>query len=160
MIPNKKLKRKVFGFIIQQNEEGDRSLLVYHCVPGVQYRFVGGNVDEGEELIEALYREIYEESGLEELTLVKKLGVQNYYKEFIDANVERHDYLLVPNKYLPQGWEHKCSGEGGDHGEVFRYQWITSNELDQIDIEFRNHVREEYKQDIFEGFNKERVSIT
>ncbi|MNW49101.1 NUDIX domain protein [compost metagenome] len=159
MMTDKKLKKKVFGFIIQSNEEGDYSLLVYHCVPGVQFRFVGGNVDSGEELIDALFREIYEESGLNELTLVKKLGVQNYYKEFIDANVERHDYLLVSNKYLPQNWEHKCSGEGGDNGEVFKYQWITSDEIDQIDDEFRNHIKEEYKQDIFEGVNEEGMSI-
>jgi len=159
MMSDKQQKKKVFGFIIQPNNDGDNSLLVYHCVPGVQFRFVGGNVDPGEELIDALFREIYEESGLNDLTIVKKLGVQNYYKEYIDANVERHDYLLVSDKDLPLNWEHKCSGEGGDNGEIFKYQWITVDEIDKVDEEFRNDIREGYYRDIFEGKLEEGMSI-
>lgn len=76
-------------------------------VPGVPYRFVGGNVDPGEDLEDALFREIEEESGLKELQILRKLGTRQYYKEFIDANVERHDYLLTPLNILPKTWEHR-----------------------------------------------------
>lgn len=149
MINGKKLNKKVFGYIIQQNENGERSLLVYLCVPGVPFRLVGGNVDPGEEVMDALHREIAEESGLNDLTIIKKLGTQHYYKAFIDANVERHDYLLHSNKRLPQSWKHVCSSDGDDDGEVFKYQWITIDDLDRVHEEFRQHIQEEYIDDIF-----------
>lgn len=120
-------------------------------MPGVPYRFVGGNVDPGEGLIDALYREVMEESGLTNLSIVKKLGVQRYYKPFIDANVERHDYLLISNQILPDYWEHTGTGEGGDNGDVFNYQWITIDEIDLIDEEYQLQIRDEYRTDIFGG---------
>lgn len=149
MKTGKKLKKKVFGYIVQQSEDGEWSLLVYLCVPGVPFRLVGGNVDPGEELMDALHREIAEESGLNDLTFIKKLGTQRYYKAFIDANVERHDYLLLSNKRLPRSWEHVCSSDGEDNGEVFKYQWITIDELDRVHEEFRLHIQVEYRDDIF-----------
>ncbi|SYX83964.1 protein of unknown function [Paenibacillus alvei] len=62
---------------------------------------------------EALYREMLEESGLTNLLLTMKLGVQYYYKAFIDSNVERHDFLAVPDRKLPEEWEYIGTGDGG-----------------------------------------------
>jgi len=104
MRPEKPLKKKAYGFIIQPNDKGEKSLLVYQNLSGAPYRVVGGNVDPGETEEEALFREVREESGLIDLRLIKKLGTHYYFKEFIDSNVERHDYLLIPESELPETW--------------------------------------------------------
>ncbi len=149
MMRDKELVVKVIGFIIQPNESGAYDILGFLSVPGVPYRLVGGNVDRGENLEEALVREIVEESGLKDLTIVRKLGIQKYYKEYIDANVERHDYLLTPNRTLPESWEHTVTGGGGDDGIVFRFKWLNRDEHEVIDPEFRNCLNKEYIQELF-----------
>ncbi|MEX3922373.1 NUDIX domain-containing protein, partial [Paraburkholderia sp. BR10872] len=98
-------------------------LLVYSNVPGVKLRLPGGNIDSGETEEEALFREILEESGLADLEMVKKLGTPKYYKEIIDSNVERHDFLMVSREILPEDWEYIGTGKGGDQGNTFKFQW-------------------------------------
>jgi ADP-ribose pyrophosphatase YjhB (NUDIX family) len=117
----KPIRKKVYGFILQDNEVGEKTLLVYLNEPEVPFRLVGGNVDAGETEEEALFREIQEESGLKQFKLVKKIGTQYYYKDFIDANVERHDYLLIPETRLPEKWSFTGEGEGEDCGTIFNY---------------------------------------
>ncbi|XID94903.1 NUDIX domain-containing protein [Paenibacillaceae bacterium WGS1546] len=149
MKPGKKLVIKVVGFIIQPNEKAENEILGFLSVPGVPYRFVGGNIDPGEAIEEALYREIEEESGLKGLRIVRKLGIQHYYKEFIDANVQRHDYLLMPTVKLPERWEHTGTGGGGDDGLVFKYKWLGKEEHGLIDPEFRDYLNKDYISELF-----------
>jgi 8-oxo-dGTP pyrophosphatase MutT (NUDIX family) len=149
MMNDKELVVKVAGFIIQPSVTGMNEVLGFLSVPGVPYRFVGGNVDYGEDIEEALLREIVEESGLNNLRIVRKLGIQNYYKEYIDANVERHDFLLVTSNTLPESWEHRVTGGGGDDGIVFRFKWLKTEEHELIDPEFRNYLNKEYIHELF-----------
>jgi 8-oxo-dGTP pyrophosphatase MutT (NUDIX family) len=60
------------------NTDGEVAL-VTNGTEGPWWGFPKGHVDEGEEILEAAKREITEETGLTELTLVKKLGT---YKRF------------------------------------------------------------------------------
>lgn len=149
MKANKSLKRKSFGFIVQTDQMGRKKLLVYSNEPGVQFRLPGGNIEPGETAEEALYREMLEESGLTYLLMTKKLGVQYYYKAFIDSNVERHDFLVVPDRKLPEKWEFIGTGDGGDQGSKFKYQWITKDEIHLVDEEFRKDIIESYLEELF-----------
>ncbi|WP_340008594.1 hypothetical protein MHH52_11090 [Paenibacillus sp. FSL K6-0276] len=49
MRKGKPIKKKVYGFILQDNEVGEKTLLVYLNVPEVPFRLVGGNVDPGKQ---------------------------------------------------------------------------------------------------------------
>lgn len=149
MKANKPLKRKSFGFIVQTDPVGRKKLLVYSNVPGVQFRLPGGNIDPGDTAEVALFREILEESGLTNLLMTKKLGVQYYYKAFIDSNVERHDFLIVPDRKLPEEWEYIGTGDGGDRGSKFKYQWLTKEEIHLIDEEFRRDIIKSYLEELF-----------
>lgn len=149
MNPEAGFVQKAVGCIVRSNESGQHQLLGYLSDPGVPYRFVGGKVEAGEEPEAALLREIREESGLTGLTIVRKLGVQNYYKPYIAAYVVRHDYLLVPTMKLPERREHVVTGSGGDDGAVFRFEWLNSGEHDRIDPEFRDLVRDAYIPELF-----------
>ena len=141
---------KVAGFIIQPNENSEIEILGFLMnVPVAMYRIVGGNVDPGEKIEEALFREIEEESGLKNLRIIRKLGIQRYYKAYIDANVERHDFLLIPTDRLPDQWEHIGSGDGGDNGIVFKYKWLSRHEHHLVDPEFKGVLNKDYIPELF-----------
>lgn len=146
-LEGKRVVRKVAAFIIQPNR---KEILAFLSVPGVPYRFVGGNIEKDEGVVEALFREIEEESGLRELTTIRKIGIQRYYKAFIDANVERHDYLLMPAAELPERWDHTGTGGGGDDGLVFQFKWLKTGDLEHIDPEFRDYVNRELIPELYD----------
>lgn len=45
----KPIRKKVYGFILQDNEVGEKTLLVYLNEPEVPFRLVGGNIDAGKQ---------------------------------------------------------------------------------------------------------------
>lgn len=59
------------------NPQGQVLLISQH---GIDWTLPKGHVDEGESLLEAAEREIYEESGVANLKLVKELGSYQRYR--------------------------------------------------------------------------------
>lgn len=45
----KPIRKKIYGFILQDNEVGEKTLLVYLNEPEVPFRLVGGNIDAGKQ---------------------------------------------------------------------------------------------------------------
>lgn len=110
---------------IQQNE---LLIFAHRDYPDVPIQVPGGTVDKGEEVVTALFREVEEETGLVNLTLVRKLGTYRLYWKDIMGQVERHFFLFEAPTDLPDKWEHKVCGNGIDCGLVFSYSWIQLND--------------------------------
>ncbi|WP_169837618.1 NUDIX domain-containing protein [Salipaludibacillus agaradhaerens] len=62
-------------------------------------------VEDNENIVDTLHREILEETDLSNLKLVRKIGVHNYYKP-IKRNVGRYDFLLLVLSDTLGLWEH------------------------------------------------------
>lgn len=77
---NKVKETKSAGGVVINNE-GRVLVISQH---GTVWSLSKGHVDEGEEAIETAKREIYEESGITKLELIKELGVYQRYR--IDKN--------------------------------------------------------------------------
>lgn len=58
-----------------------------------------GHIEKGEDDITAAKREIYEESGVRDLELIKKLGTYNRYKIGEDGSEDKSEYKEI-NMYL------------------------------------------------------------
>lgn len=144
-----KTHRKVYGYFIRHNRQGAMQLLVF-TAPDGSLRFPGGTVDEGEDLLEGLRRELREETGIRDFKVLRKLGVHAYYKPDVRKYVERHDYLLQAANPLPDSFSFTVKSNDKDNGMVFNYHWMTQEEIGQLDWEFREYATPEYFPEFFD----------
>lgn len=145
------MQKKALAFILQPSSAGVPQLLFHSFTdsPDLPWRLLGGGVDAEESPEQALFRELEEETGLTHLTIVRKLGIQLYYKPYIQDNVERHDFLLRPQTPLPNSWSHTITGSGGDAGDIFDFHWLTADAKQAIDPEHGRYLTPEYIPEFF-----------
>ncbi len=134
---------KAIAYIIRKSKD-HYSLLTYSLnhQPYHYSRLPGGGVKIGEKVIDGLYREIYEETGIkrEELTYLRKIGMLNYFKPTNYKNVERSDFLLLYNGNLPNDFEYTIDSNDKDNGITVKYRWITKDSFDTIDPELSQYL--------------------
>lgn len=128
-------RRKVFAYITR-GEENNRELLVfeYKGEPEVGLQVPGGTIGEGELLIDALYREVKEETGLPRnvLEFVGKIHKYNYYPAHKDKAYERNIFHFEYTGEKVDSFEHTIKSEGRDNGLVVQYRWEPIEDLPKL----------------------------
>src|SRR4028119_275469 len=122
---NYPVSQRVGAFIIRKNAKSLYELLLFEhpdCEEA-PIQIPGGGVDSGESIEAALHREIHEESGLTNLTIVRKLGIAEIC--WLDTKITncRHCFLLEASSVTRVRWEHIVHGNGIDAGFRFSYFW-------------------------------------
>ncbi|NJM41374.1 MAG: NUDIX domain-containing protein [Anaerolineae bacterium] len=134
------LKRKAVAYAIRTRPNQKPELLVmrFHDMPDMPYRFPGGSVEPGEQPEQGMARELREEAGIKTFRLMRKLGIQHYFKSRFRVHVERHDYLIQVAHETPDQFEYRVQGEGADAGDTFVYSWLTADQVQELHDEFRD----------------------
>ena len=122
--------------VIEKIENGERMVLIQRRV-GSHFEFPGGCIEWGESVIDALKREVMEETGL---TVTKIHGLESYAcKDGIESVNPYSVYLMLQGWTDPSGERSKsvgvhfkCEAEGdplekGDNSEEI--QWVTPEKL-------------------------------
>jgi 8-oxo-dGTP pyrophosphatase MutT (NUDIX family) len=120
----KRISERVGAFILRQRQGAYELLLFRHPdSEDAPIQIPGGGVEPGETIEAALFREIYEESGLRDVAIVRKLGESR--RCWLDTNVEscRHYFLLEAAGEVAEEWDHCVHGDGVDAGLIFSYYW-------------------------------------
>ena len=159
------LTKKVSAYIVRESNKGYDELLVFSHkdYPDVPVQIPGGTVEEGEDLITALRREIYEESGLKEFKIIKRIGEINYYND-LNQKFKRHFYLIRVSKTTSDTWEHKVGGKGEDKGLIFKYFWYQPQEVLLIYKRDRNFLTKKFIPSLFPdkvmlGLSNDKISL-
>ncbi|MDG5473617.1 NUDIX domain-containing protein [Jeotgalibacillus sp. ET6] len=125
------VKRKVLAYITRE-QGGHKELLVFthRDYPEAGLQVPGGTVEDTELLIDALYREVEEETGLkrDDLQLQGKLHKYMYYAEDREKYYERNFFHLEVTAETSDEWEYVVDGDGEDGGLHYQFQWTPVKE--------------------------------
>lgn len=131
-------RRKVFAYITRGPEE-NRELLVFEHKgePEAGLQVPGGTIEDDEMLIDALYREVLEETGLPRVVLefVGKVHKYNYYPNHKDKVYERNIFHFEYTGEPVDSWEHVVVSDGQDNGRTFQFHWEPVDHLPKLAAE-------------------------
>ncbi len=160
------LVHKAFALIIRHDADGTCELLVLELksIGYEYYRLPGGNVEAGETPLQAAHRETREESGIEDLQFIRRIGKTGYFKPYIQSDVERTDFLFKADPHLPDSWEH-VGTVGPESGVVFAFSWISHESISTVDPELATFLTPDRLPELFSrgpllGLNRGEVSVS
>ena len=110
---------KAYGFVLREGADG-RELLVFEQagVPEAGLQVPGGTVEERETPVQAVSREVLEESGL-------SLGGWQAVTSFETGGHRWHCYATAPGFPLPDSWRCEPIGAEAVKGLRFEYRWVA-----------------------------------
>ena len=131
----KPVRGKVLAYITQKREGEWKLLVLKEVGSSGGYEVPGGTIEPDELLIDALYREIEEETGIQrhELTLMRKLKKSNYFPEDRHIVHERSIFLVQLDEPYPETWTHTVQGEGKDAGLTLQFEWVSLDDVPPLD---------------------------
>ena len=119
-------KNKVYAYITRGN-----NLLVFRHVdfPEAGIQVPGGTMEDGEDPLEAVLREAYEETGLDKLQVASYLGSDEWIlagEKGEKERIQRHFYHLNCHPNAPDRWLHEelNPSDGSPAPITFEFYWL------------------------------------
>ncbi|KKR48418.1 MAG: hypothetical protein UT86_C0005G0002 [Candidatus Magasanikbacteria bacterium GW2011_GWC2_40_17] len=89
------------------------------------WHLIGGGVDDGESLVDAIKREIKEEAGIE-VEISRSLGFDEDYEPNKHGEITHYIFLVFLAKYV--------SGEIKADDDIEKLEWISKDKLAKIEL--------------------------
>lgn len=139
-------KNKVLAYIYRDNN-GEKELLVFDHDdlpddPTINPQVPAGTINENESPESAIFREVFEESGLNFDKPANYLGTCLFHHQDTGDVHKRHFFEFFSTG-LKERWTHAVSSMDEDDGMVFQYYWLPVNEAkEKLVAEMGNHLPE------------------
>ncbi len=131
---NYALADKVVAYIVREKNIEKQLLVFEHdkkwSSAGLQVP--AGTVTNDEELETALLREVFEETGLNNCKVVKKIDEYIFFRTPHNKFNRRHVFQLITEVNLPDKWTHKVKSDDVDNGMSFHFYWLNFNEAERV----------------------------
>ena len=115
---------KTYAYLVRRRHLAPEVLVFRHRdFPEAGVQVPGGTVEAGETLETAVVREVFEESGLRDLRIVRYLGALEYYAAEREERQLRHFFELEAPLLLTESWIHTVTKGESDAGLVFLFEW-------------------------------------
>lgn len=148
---------RVAAYIMRQNHQGLHQLLMFEhpdC-PESPIQIPGGGVEPHESIECALRREVFEESGLMNLVMIRKLGVAEICWRLPRKLIShRHCFLLQASPHTPDSWEHIVQGDGIDAGMRFSYFWQRPTIDFRLPADLGDFLYPDHIPELYDGYPK------
>lgn len=110
---------KAYGFVLREGAEGQELLVFEHAgIPEAGLQVPGGTIEKGETPLQAVAREVLEESGL-------PLGDWQEAATFDHEGSLWRCYATTPAIVLPDAWRCEPLGPERAKGLRFEYRWVA-----------------------------------
>ncbi|HET6400667.1 MAG TPA: NUDIX domain-containing protein [Candidatus Kapabacteria bacterium] len=124
--------KKVLAYLTQ----GER-LLVFQqpASPTAGIQVPAGTIEANEQPLEAIIREVTEETGLTDFIINSKLGIYYYDMSAFRKEIqERHVYHIILNESTPSEWRHfeTDGGKSIEQAITFDFFWIPIDSSIQL----------------------------
>jgi len=127
---------KVLAYVVRtaRTISGDRELLVHEHrdAPEAGVQVPAGSIEPGESPLDAVRRELSEESGLRFDAPPTLLRVYRWHNEFTGRWNRRHVFLFEADRPLPDRWDHRITGRGEDREMIFCYRWLALHDAARV----------------------------
>lgn len=123
-------KEKVLGYIIRR-VDGRSELLVFTqpAFPEAGIQVPAGTIEKEENRLDAIIREVKEESGLSKFKAIHFLGSSTYVAESKQEIHQRYYYQLEYEGESPARFQHRVGGKGVDAQMIFSFEWVNLENL-------------------------------
>ena len=116
------LRERVVAYVTRERGGQTELLTIEHeDMPEEGVQVPAGRVDHGEDLVRAVHREVAEETGLDDVQVVRRLP---HFEAEYESPHESHAFHLVAETEMPDTWAHEVHGEGADAGLVYVCRWL------------------------------------
>ena len=143
--------QRAYAFILRPSSSHSFELLGFKAKESEAHKafhIPGGGVDPGETPTEGVIREIYEESGLTDLRLIKYIGQS--VEQFSDETYQRHYFHFLAPQSVPHHWDHHVTGTGADTGLMYSYTWLSFDELLKIHPTYLPYLNHRHLPELFQ----------
>jgi 8-oxo-dGTP pyrophosphatase MutT (NUDIX family) len=127
------LKKKVLAYITRHTDAGPELLIFAHRdFPKAGLQVPGGTLDDGEDPLAGVLREVKEEAGLENFASIKLLGETEYVAADKQEIHHRSFFQLTYDTACETTFTHTVTAGEADEGLVFLYRWVRFGELPEV----------------------------
>lgn len=118
--------KKVYGYVTRVKDGVQQVLVFRHSLREDGIQIPKGTVKPGENTLDAVIREIKEETGLHEFAVEKLIAKDVWINE--DGAIHERYFYKLRVKNAPERWDHEPTGGGAEEGLTFHYFWIASKD--------------------------------